>query len=299
MSLNFKIIESTDISEFQNEFTEIEKNITYPLNNGKDSFIISHGNHYEQFFNDMGKTRFMIVHDSKKLCGAIAGVWKNIKVKNKEVCALYIADLKIIPEYRGGKVALKMLFSALFKYIFYVKYKGWDFLYYVGMNGENGNVTKTFKGFHLGKLSKPTCTQNIYIIDSDSLNDLSSYNHKESEDSTIELSPDNLNKIITNKGKKDIILSSSNERMKLAHIHFQIDSNINNTLNEISRRITNEYSDYSLCFAVDQRNKKFINFLDQNNISRNTTCTIYTFNWPIIGHNLKRHEFVSLSTAEI
>ena len=44
---------------------------------------------------------------------------------------------------------------------------------------------------------------------------------------TVELSPKNLNKIITNKGKKDLTLQSSGETMNLAHIHFQIDRYLN------------------------------------------------------------------------
>ena len=169
MPIKFKIIESSSINEYQTEFINIEKNITYPLDEGIDSFTINHGEKYNKFFSDMGKSRFILALDSEKLCGSIAGVWKKIKINEKNVCGLYVGDLKTIPKYRGLKIPLKMIFHAFLKYILNRKYRGWSFLYYIGMNGESGNITKTFKGLHLGKLSKSTSNQRIYIISSNSL----------------------------------------------------------------------------------------------------------------------------------
>ena len=299
MSISFKIIESSNIHEYQNQFSKLEESIAYPLDGGADSFTINHGEKYNQFFSDMGKARFILAFDSGQLCGSIAGVWKNININNKNFSGLYVGDLKTNPNYRGSKIPSKMIRHALLKYISKKKYRDWDFLYYVGMNGAKGNVTKTFKGFHLGKLSKPVCNQRIYIINSSQFDRLSNYNFKNKNYMTVDLSPNNLNKIITNKGKKDLTLQSSGEMMKLAHIHFQIDRYLNQNLNQILKKITHEFSNYKLCFAIDERNSEFINYLKKNNIESNTTCSIYAFNWPIIGHNLKQHKFISLSTAEI
>ena len=299
MPINFKIIESSEIIKYQNQFFNMEENIIYPLDGGADSFTINHGNRYDKFFSEMGKARFVLALESGKLCASVAGVWKIIKINNKNICGLYVADLKTISNYRGFKIPLKMIFYTLIKYIFNQKYKGWNFLYYIGMNGDKGNVTNTFKGLHLGKLSKSTCNQKIYIINSNNLNKLTHFDFKPQNGTTMELSPNNLNKIITNRGKKDLTLQSSGEIMKLAHIHFQINENFNKTLSKILKKITDQFSDYKLCFAVDERNQTFIDFLSQNKVESNTTCSIYTFNWPIIGYNLKRHKFISLSTAEI
>ena len=299
MSINFKIIESANITEYQNELSNIEKSITYPLNGGADSFSINHGERYPQFFSDMGEARFILAFNGKKLCGSIAGIWKRIKINKKSICGLYIGDLKTISRYRGLKIPLKMVYHALLKYIFNPKYRGWDFLYYIGMNSQKGNVTKTFKGFHLGKFSKSICNQKIYIINSNNLNKLSHYNFRLQNGMIIDLSPNNLNKIITNEGKKNLTLQSSGEIMRLAHIHFQIDENINKTLSQFSKKIMNQFPDYKICFAVDEKNRDFIDFLNQNNIKSDTTCSVYTFNWPIIGYNLRNSKFISLSTAEI
>ena len=299
MWINFKIIDSLNIVEYQNQFTSLEKNITYPLDGGMDSFTINHGVKYNQFFSKMGKARFILAFNSDDLCGSIVGVWKKIKINNKRLCGLYIGDLKIHPKYRGKKIPLRMIYYAFLKYIFHPCYRGWDFLYYIGMNGSAGNVTKSFKGFHLGKFSSLISVQRIYIIQSNELNGLSYYNFTKDNHTTIELSPNNLNKIITNQGEKDLTLKSSGELMRLAHIHFQINNKINDILTQLSKEITNKFSNYKLCFAVDERNQRFINYLSQNNIESNTTCCIYTFNWPIIGYNLKQHQFISLSTAEI
>ena len=299
MSIKLKIVESSDIMQYQNQFSNIEQSIKYPLDGGADSFTINHGNRYDHFFSNMGKTRFLIALESAKLCGSIAGVWKKIKINNKPLCALYVADLKIIAKYRGRRIPLKMVFHALLKYIIYQKYKGWKFLYYIGMNGEKGNVTKSFRGFHLGRLSKSICNQNIYIINPNDLENLSYFSFIPNNGTTIELSPNNINKIITNRGIKDLTLQSSGKIMQLAHIHFQIDENLNQSISELVSIIKQKFYDYKLCFAVDTRNQKFINYLSQNKIESNTTCSIYTFHWPILGYNVTYHKFISLSTAEI
>ena len=299
MSIKLKIIESSDIMEYQSQFSNIEKSIKYPLDGGADSFTINHGNRYDQFFSNMGRSRFLIALESAKVCGSIAAVWKKIKINKKPLYALYIADLKIISKYRGRRIPLKMVFHALLKYIIYQKYKGWKFLYYIGMNGEKGNVTKSFRGFHLGRLSKSICNQKIYIINLNDLENLSHFSFKHNNGTTIELSPNNINKIITNRGIKDLTLQSSGKIMQLAHIHFQINEKFNHNISELVKIIKQNFCDYKLCFAVDVRNNYFINYLSQNKIESNTTCSIYTFHWPILGYNLNRHKFISLSTAEI
>ena len=43
------------------------------------------------------------------------------------------------------------------------EYRGWDFLFYAAMQQNTGDVNRSFKGFHLGRMSQPsmvvTCDQ--------------------------------------------------------------------------------------------------------------------------------------------
>jgi hypothetical protein len=61
MNISFQVYDEEGVSEYVQSLKKIEKNISYPLENGTESFRISHGKAYTTFFTNQGyKTRFLI-----------------------------------------------------------------------------------------------------------------------------------------------------------------------------------------------------------------------------------------------
>ena len=86
MNLKYHIVREEKLGPFIHELRSIEKNIEYPLEDGTDGFYIDHGNDYSAFFTQQGyKTRFLIITNKDKVVGSIAGVWKRVSLKKRNI----------------------------------------------------------------------------------------------------------------------------------------------------------------------------------------------------------------------
>ena len=75
------------------------------LKNGEGTFTIDHGKDYYPFFTQQGdKTRFVIIKANSEVIGVSVGMWKKILFFNKTYNGLYVADLKINPDYRKKEI---------------------------------------------------------------------------------------------------------------------------------------------------------------------------------------------------
>ena len=90
MKLKYHIVREEQLGPFIHDLRSIEKNIEYPLEDGTEGFYIDHGNDYSPFFTQQGyKTRFLIITNKDKVVGSIAGIWKRVSLKKKEIqCSL-------------------------------------------------------------------------------------------------------------------------------------------------------------------------------------------------------------------
>tara|TARA_B100001996_G_scaffold374026_1_gene352167 strand:- start:27 stop:857 length:831 start_codon:yes stop_codon:yes gene_type:complete len=276
----------------------MEKNIAYPLEDGTESFFIDHGKDYSPFFTQQGhKTRFLIITNKDKVAGSIAGVWKRISFNKKTYNALYASDLKLIPKYRNRGVVKSFLWYLFIRWPFTKEFQGWDFIYFCAMQRENKGVDSTFKGLHLGKLTKPNCLLNIYILEPQELNSVDLDELLYRPEYEISLSPNLNSDILWNDGKKNIVSTRDGSVMKLGHLnpeafHLNNKERLNKSIKEVSDK-----KDGKICFSVDCRNKKIINVLEKGGVHTDTKCRVFSFS--PFSRPLNHAHAVSISTGEI
>ena len=277
----------------------MESDISYPLDGGRESFSIEHGDRYYKFFSDMGRCYFIIVLLNSKIHGTISGVIKRVSIANKSINALYVADLKVHPKSRGYGLPSKMIIKGLRSYLTNSKYRDWSLLFFVGMHGYSGDISKSFKGYHLGLLASPISKQRIYIVSPSKLSFINGVAPTTDFNDILELSPDKISKITVNSGKKDLRRSSDGSKILLAHVHPSVGKNFISDLICLSSTVSDKYHGHDVCFSIDNRHKDMINYLSMNGITTDTFSSIFVFRWPIFGPSLKNIEYVSISTSEI
>lgn len=93
-------------NKLQKYFKNLEYNLAdwYPL--GSDKFIIDHGDDYFAFFNRLGELHYIITVFDNKIIGCMAAIRRFDNI-------WYICDLKVMKEYQGQHISLKMIAKAL------------------------------------------------------------------------------------------------------------------------------------------------------------------------------------------
>ncbi|EDM25734.1 hypothetical protein LNTAR_13332 [Lentisphaera araneosa HTCC2155] len=103
---------------FRSILSSFEQKFTYPLGEGK-SFTISHGQLYENFFRSIGSETIFVAHNQQTILGTLAVVERTLIIKGKNQRSLYIADLKIDPDFK--QVLYRLLKTAFFTFNHYDK----------------------------------------------------------------------------------------------------------------------------------------------------------------------------------
>jgi hypothetical protein len=297
MKLRYAILEAEELAPYVAQLLELERAIRYPIEGGEDHFIIDHGPSYTSFFTDMGRSYFLLVFDGERVVGSIAGVFKSLSLGGRDRTGLYLADLKLHHEYRGLGVPAQMIWHALARWPFARAYQGWSFLFYAAMQGAYGDVNRTFKGLHLGRLVVPSVELKIFFIPPTELLELPPGELSELKKGAAELSPTKSEELAWNLGQKTFRLESTGEPWKLAHLPtFQQASS--DRLRGWAKEIDQKDSEALLCFAVDQRNSSMIEWLEARGLTTNTDCLIYALSFH--GFSLSQAaDWLLLSTAEI
>ncbi|MBL4703372.1 MAG: hypothetical protein JKY54_02565 [Flavobacteriales bacterium] len=300
MKLTYVILEAEEIGPYIPDLSELERGIRYPIDDGKDHFTISHGEQYTPFFESMGKPRFMAVVDDGKTIGLTTGVWKDAVIRGKKRTALYSADTKLRKDYRGKKIASKMLIRALWAYLRGSKYHGWDLIYFAAMVGKKGDISRTFKKFHLGNLASPKVQFKIFFVDPPKLAQIEINNGNDGLQKfkqKVDLSPNNKG-VVSNRGKKDLTFDSNGQVWDLAHINLDLEQPILIQLKSAGEALVDKNEGALACFAIDSKMSLELSALKKNGITTETHCNLFTFSWPF-KVNVKKGDLVNLSTAEI
>lgn len=205
-----KIVEVTDDlrEEYNSRLLEFESNFTYPL--GDDMFSISHGNNYFRFFDLLGKPYiFLAITDSGQIIGAMAIILRNIDLSNNGSLdkIWYICDLKIHPKYRGRAIIQKIFHLAFTKY-----YRISQKIYAISMNSVDSknnrliNLASRIPSLALKKQDDLL----FYIVDKDQLKQLE----------PVLMKHDGYRKqgYLSLANIKDLILSSTRERLSVVHM---------------------------------------------------------------------------------
>ena len=165
------------------------------------------------------------------------------------------------------------------------------------MQRDNKGVESSFKGVHLGKLTKPSCLLNIYIMEPHEFKSIDLDELLYSPEYEINLSPSLNRDILWNDGKKNIVSTKDGAIMKLGHLnpeafHLNNKERLKKSIKKVSGR-----KDGKICFAVDCRNKKLINALSKGGVHTDTKCRVFSFS--PYSRPLNHAHAVSISTGEI
>ena len=299
MKYEFEIIGPGQVKKYIRDFKTLEKKIEYPLEDGNGSFKIDHGLNYHTFFTQQGfKTRFAVIKKDEKIIGTVAGIWKPIRINNKDYTGFYISDLKIDSNYRKKNILRNLLWYLLKRWPINPDYQGWDFNYYCTMLRKGKGVDISFKSFNPAKLPSYSATMNIYMVNPRDLlllNLNSLPDNKKSK--SINLSPLRVENVLWNNGIKDIVSTTDNSIMQLGHLHPQIlTKKFSSGFNEIISEIVHKDKGLA-CFAVDYRETEKIKWLDSKGISTKTRCNIFSFS--PFAPSLKKSDILYISTGEI
>ena len=298
MNYTFEVIAPESVKSYLKQLRGLEESIQYPLENGEGTFTIDHGKDYYPFFTQQGnKTRFVIIKANSEVIGVSVGMWKKILFFNKTYNGLYVADLKINPDYRKKEIVKKLLWHLLIRWPLTKDYKGWDFSFFCTMLKNNQGVERSFKGFNPAKLARPRVLFNIYMVkptdllslDLKTVPEIDSKNH-------INLSPRRKELILWNDGIKNIISSNSNSVFNFGHLHPQIF--YNNKISQLkSAALKIEEKKGTACFAVDFRKTNLISWLKSNGIDTKTKCKLFSFS--PFAPSIKDFNNIYISTGEI
>jgi len=299
MKYEFDIFPPEEMDRYIRDFRSLEEEIEYPLEDGLGNFRIIHGDKYHTFFTQQGfKTRFVAIKCEQKVIGAVAGIWKPIKIRNKNYTGFYIADLKIDIDHRKKNILKKLLWYLIKRWPINSDYQGWDFNYFCTMLRNGKGVDKSFKGFNLAKLSSQSATMNIYMVDPNSLRSLDLNSLPDNENThSVNLSPLRQEVVLWNNGIKDIHSTTDDSIMQLGHLHPQLlTKQFSSKLEQCIAEINNKDNGLA-CFAVDDRETKKISWLHSSGITTNTQCNIFSFS--PFAPSLKKSDILFISTGEI
>ena len=300
MSIQFRIVDANGLQPYVAGLRELEREISYPIAEGTDSFVIDHGVDYHPFFSEMGsKARFLVVLDKGEVVGSAVGVWKPSLILGKEYTGLYFADLKLLPQYRGSNISSNIFWYAIARWPFVKDYQGWAFAFFAAMHGDRGDVKRSFSSFHLGQMTRPVAKLRVFFVSPLSLLQLGVGPEMPNSYQGILLSSPQLPLVKWNDGKKDFRLRSTGEPWKLAHV--QVFSSerqrLGACLQEAGRQIQDISSDTLACFAIDERLSEPISWLAENKIVSDTLCTVYSISF--FAPSLRKGNFIVLSTGDI
>lgn len=247
--IEIKVLQKNDWQEYGARLQRFENIAEYPY--GDDLFKLDHGENYFAFFERLGEPLFHVALDENRIVACAAGVLRTLQIDGKETKAWYLCDLKVDKNYALQKIPAK-----LFKKNLFSNYLKCSHGYAVSMNPAKGKnrVVKLIERFkwipirYAGKL-------NFYSFDE--IEAQSFHNELETE----------LGKIsyLSLKGKKDLIMKSTNSRLPLFHIqHGAVDKNA------ISKPI--EKGTYMICSS---ENSALDNLL-RNRFQVSATASILT-----------------------
>jgi hypothetical protein len=209
--MSFKIIrlDSKIRTRYETQIRALEENTIYPL--GPDSFRISHGNDYFAFFDRLGETRFYIaLHDDQVVavgCGILRTLPFRIGEKPRKVW--YICDLKVRPDFRGQHIPLKIAWRGFLL----EKYRFLPF-YGISMNQEGHAENRVFrlaKKFPLLPIRQGGILE-IFSFSKSEMELCLGLIQETRHPSQTQIS------FLSLKGKKDLILNSTNAPMRLLHL---------------------------------------------------------------------------------
>jgi hypothetical protein len=299
MSIRIVHVTAAELGPYQEQLRALEREIRYPIADGADFFRIDHGERYATFFERIGEAHFLLALDGDRLAGTFGGVAKFVEGRGKRVQALYGADYKIAPAYRGGRVSRQYIWTA-FGRIWMPDVPPWRFLFAAAMRGSRGDVMRSARGITPQRLGRPSARLHVYFTPRDQLARLEPLGCPAVPDGGLDLSPDVLHDppgIVTTAGCKDLRLDSTGQPWPLWHLPLGPRAWIPTLAHYLRRAGETIPVGATACFALDQRLVPQVDWLRARGIEPGAVCTVYTLRFPILSPPTK--PWVHLATSEI
>jgi len=254
----FKLI--TENNKYYNDKLkkfEHELSNYYPL--GRDHFRIDHGLNYFSFFTRLGSVNYIMALNKGEIIASCCAILRQINGEK----IWYLCDLKVHPNYRGNKMSIRMLL----KYVYKLKHS--RKVYGISMNNSKKNRMLNLANKNSLLKFKSDLILMIYSLNYDqmlkALPLIKFYLYPRAS-------------FISLRGKKDLILKSTQKPMRLLHLH---NKNIG----------INPQKGYTHMFCC-LKNSKLYNELNKINITTNISANI-------IHHGMDNYDWRFIETSDI
>ena len=279
--IQIAILEREELAERQGALRALEQSITYALDaQGQRRFCIDHGPDYGEFFARRGHARFMVVSQEQQVVGTLAGCWHQASLGRRPVRALYLGDLKLAASHRGRGVARQMALYALGALYRERRLRGFELVYGAAMRGLQGDVTRSMKGLHPGRLLEPLAKLQLYFTSPDALLAMDLTMCPPSpQGQGLELSQEDDALWRVNSPCKTLTLLPEREPWALIHLTQRPsrwpEGSLGESLKRAALGIAQAGLAGQLCFALDERLSAHQRWLRGQGLSPGAQCTIY------------------------
>lgn len=301
MKVTFVVVDSSGLVPYIEGLRALEASISYPIDDGRDFFRIDHGSTYHPFFSQMGKARFLVALQGGEVVGGLVVVWRTVEVGGKRYTGLYLCDLKVAKAWRGTGLVRRMLWHVLVRWPLRKDFQGWSFVYFAAMRGESGDVAKSFRGWHLGKVVRPISRLSLYFVQLGQLCRLPVNGPPAPCTPGLNFSPDNHATWQVTLGRKDFQLRSTGCPWSLVHFPRAVQHHASwgHYLKETAMQLNVDTTDALACFSVDDNLLDQKKWLADQGLERGASCFIYGFSIPFVGPRLGGWAWAHLATSEI
>ena len=275
--LELVLCDAAGLARYAPSLRALEREVTYPLDDGRDRFFIDHGERYHPFFSGLGDARFLLAAEGDRVLGSVAGVFRESREGGRAVPSVYLCDLKVHPSQRGTGLARTMAARALRLAVTDPSLWRWRLAYGAAMRDARGDVTRSMRGAHAGRLLAPEATLAVYFVGARSLATLDPTGCPPPPTTPgLELSPRALPAVTTTAGRKDLRRISNGAPWPLAHLTHG-PATWGTSLGAYLRACGDSLApEATACFTLDQRLDDHVAWLRARGVCSDTVCTVYT-----------------------
>lgn len=292
--------DAASLAPFADGLRAVERAIPYPIADGADAFTIDHGDDYAAFFQGLGEARFAVVTDDDQVVGGIAGIWRDLCGPDGPLRGVYLADLKLAPAARGRGVPARLMGRGLWEILKNPAWRAHDLFFGAAMRGARGDVTRTHRGAHVGRLGRPLATLNLWFADPRALRELPA-DGPALPGRCLDLSGGRpLDRVVRTTGRKDFRLRSTGAPWRLAHVPFPASARSTPIGATLAAAAATVDDDELGCFALDQRLVAPTAWLAARGLTPGAVCTVHGLPFSRAGWRAARdHDWIHLATSEI
>ncbi|MDP1828873.1 MAG: GNAT family N-acetyltransferase [Archangium sp.] len=300
MSVRLLHVRPGELAPWVEQLAALERDISYPIDDGRDRFVISHGAAYHPFFSALGEAHFLLALEGDRVIGCVAGVRKPVQAPRGEVAAVYLGDLKVHADWRGRRVPARMMAKALAISLGDWSALHWRFAFGAAMRGDRGDVMRSVKGANVMRLGSSFATLDMYFASPATLAGLDVSGAPATPKSPgLDLSPAEQRDVVSTSGSKDFVLRSTGKPWTLVHLprgpagwgesHAAY-------LRRGGEQLVKDGAPGPACFAIDRRLTAERGFLKARGLEPGAVCTVYAL---ATTTKVRGATWVHLATSEI